>query len=84
MRIILCLCLLLGATIPDLYRVKIAYGDDPTSHIAYARNPVSKTSEAWTWEMLIDIPSETTEYAIDIAYVKAYARYFNYITYEVA
>ncbi len=70
-------------TIPDLYRVKIAYADDPTSHIAYARNPVSKTDDAWTWEMLIDIPSETTEYAVDIAYVKAYARYFNYVTYEV-
>ena len=70
-------------TIPDLYRVKIAYADDPTSHIAYAKNPVTKTDDAWTWEMKIDIPTETTEYAIDIAYVKAYARYFNYATYEV-
>ena len=69
-------------TIPDLYRVKIAYADEPTSHIAYARNPVEKTDDAWTWQMVITKPSETTEYAVDIAYVKAYARYFTYITYE--
>ncbi len=70
-------------TIPDLYRVKIAYADDPTSYIAYARNPATKTDDAWTWQIVIAKPAETTEYAVDIAYVKAYARYFTYVTYEV-
>lgn len=69
-------------TIPDLYRVKIAYADDPTSHIAYARTPATKTDKAWTWQIVITKPVETTEYAVDIAYVKAYARYFTYVTYE--
>ena len=69
-------------TIPDLYRVKIAYADEPTSYIAYARNPVTKSDDAWTWQMVITKPAETTEYAVDVAYVKAYARYFTYVTYE--
>lgn len=70
-------------TVPDLYRVKIAYADDATSSIKYAKTPTTKADDAWTWEMVIARPDETTEYAIDIAYAKAYARYFTYVTYEV-
>jgi len=33
-------------------------------------------------QMVITKPAETTEYAVDVAYVKAYARYFTYIIYE--
>ena len=71
-------------TVPDLYRVKIAYADNPTGYIAYAKNPVEKTEEAWVWEMIIDYPAGDTEYAIDIAYEKAYARYFTYVDFFVA
>ncbi|MBR5774142.1 MAG: hypothetical protein IKY44_04740, partial [Clostridia bacterium] len=63
-------------TIPDLYRVKITSTDNLTGYIAYARNPVEMGEDAWVWEMIIERPTEVIDYAVDVAYEKAYARYY--------
>ena len=67
-------------TIPDLYRVKIANADAPSSCIKYARTPVTKGESTWSWEIIIPRSEEATNYAIDVAYTKtAYAKYYTYV-----
>ncbi len=73
-------------TIPDLYKVKVAFADDATGYIAYSKKVVRIDDNGnAVWELIIARPEATTEYAVDIAYEKgaAYSRYFNYATYEV-
>lgn len=67
-------------TIPDLYRVKIANADAPSSCIKYARTPVTKGESTWTWEIIIPRSEEPTDYVVDVAYTKtAYAKYYTYV-----
>ncbi|MBR5273534.1 MAG: hypothetical protein IKU25_09140 [Clostridia bacterium] len=68
-------------TIPDIYRVKIAYANDAKGCIVYAKDYVENENYEWEWEMIIPRPAIPTEFAIDTAITsKAYARYFTYVT----
>jgi len=68
-------------TIPDIYRVKVADAEAPSSCISYARTPATRGADNWTWEIIVP-RFEDGGYAIDVAYTKAaYARYYTYIAY---
>ncbi|MBR5774082.1 MAG: hypothetical protein IKY44_04435, partial [Clostridia bacterium] len=68
-------------TVWGLYRVKIAYADNAKGFIDYAKESVSYTENGEVWEFVIPNPTETTTYAIDVAYTEnAYEKYYTYYT----